>query len=75
MKSPSRKNKKDYLKNKPASIELAKRLQDFYHKKGYSFIKVWVEDFPSETPETPEYYSIRSNIKFNVANIETTVLK
>lgn len=54
----------DYLKNKNASAGLAKRIEDFWHKKGHTSVKAWVETITQLNGE--KYFVIRSNIEFKV---------
>lgn len=64
-------SKKDYLKNKFAAEGLADVIRDWWHSRGYTDVKVWVEteqsvsDFGTKLPPT---YSIRSNIAFKVVD-------
>ncbi len=65
-------NKNDYIRNRFASEEMADKIREFYHRKGYTKVKVWVEeDRPTTSFGTklPSVYSVRSNIQFNVASI------
>jgi hypothetical protein len=65
-------NKKDYIRNKFASEELADQLRDWWHRRGYTKVRVWVEedrpisDFGTRLPAN---YVIRSNIVMNVDSI------
>jgi hypothetical protein len=55
---------KDYVRNKFATLELRDQIEQYWHKKGYTWVKVWVEDFKREGQPT-EFY-IRSNIVYKV---------
>lgn len=54
----------DYIKDKFASMGLAKRIENHWHKKGYKQIRTWVDTHESKDGE--KFYSIRSNIIFKV---------
>lgn len=53
----------NYVGDRACSQELAKKLEAYYHKKGYTHIKVWVE--ADDTLGT-KIWSIRSNILFSL---------
>jgi len=53
--------KNNYLYSRRLSWELAERIENFWHRKGYRHVRVWVESvYNNET----EPYQVRSNIKF-----------
>jgi len=58
---------RDYVGDREAAGELAKRLQEYYHKRGYTEIRVWVE--PELSSRNRKLWGIRSNIVFNVNKI------
>ena len=49
-----------------ASI-MAKRIQNFWHKKGYHQIRAWVET--DVRPSGSKIFSVRSNISFDVSDL------
>lgn len=62
----------DYVGNKAHAQLLAKRLEAYYHAKGYTW--VIAEVIPrtlsnSQGDRVGVHYDIRSNIKFNVKDI------
>lgn len=60
-------SKKDYLKNKFAAEELVDTIRDWWHRRGFTGVRVWIEtdqsisEFGTKLPPT---YSVRSNISF-----------
>jgi predicted rRNA methylase YqxC with S4 and FtsJ domains len=69
-------SKKDYIRDKEASKELAEKIQNWYHKRGYKSVRVWVEHekiFNVNGVITNFY--VRSNLKFDVASIPNGVLE
>lgn len=71
-------NKRDYIKNKFASEELADQIRDWWHKRGYTQVRVWVEEdrpITSLGTRLPANYSVRSNIKMVVDNIENGMVE
>ena len=53
--------KNNYLYSRRLSWELAERIENFWHRKGYRHVRVWVESvYNNET----EPYQVGSNIKF-----------
>lgn len=65
-------NKKDYIKNKFAAEELADGIRDWWHRRGYTGVRVWVEEHRAITnfgTRPPASYFIRSNISMDVAKI------
>lgn len=55
----------DYYRDAFASNMLAKRIEAFWHRKGYKGVKAWVET-STNVGGTEKYYSVRSNITFKV---------
>lgn len=69
---------RDYVRNKGASERLAERIENMWHAKGYTQVKVWVEttqNVSQHGTRLPPIHSIRSNIKFNVASIEKGLIE
>lgn len=64
----------DYVSSFVDSKILAGRIQAYWHNKGYTQVKVWVETELTNIEERKESYSIRSNIKFNCSTIERDLL-
>lgn len=54
----------DHLKNKSSSMGLAKRIEDYWHKKGFRSVKAWVETISQLNGE--KYFVVRSNLTFRV---------
>lgn len=57
----------DYLTNKNAATIMASRIESFYHERGLTDVKVWLE--PRSLPNTDGdtvnvHYDIRSNLVF-----------
>lgn len=72
------KNRKDYTRNKFAAEELADKIRDWWHRRGFTGVRVWVEeDRPISNYGTrlPSNYSIQSNIMFNVDNISNGMVE
>jgi hypothetical protein len=57
----------DYTTDKAASIQLARRIESYYHAKGFPEIAVWVEGVPAFNNK--KRWEIRSNIKFDCKTI------
>lgn len=69
---------KDYIKNLGAARELAGKIQEWWHNKGFNSVHVWVETHKAVSSfgtKLPPSYSIRSNIKFNIDNIENGMIE
>jgi hypothetical protein len=69
---------KDYIKNLPAAKELAATIEEWWHKRGFEDVFVWVESHQAISTfgtKLPTSYSIRSNIKFNIDNIENGMIE
>lgn len=58
----------DYVRSYTDSKILASRIQSFWHNKGYSLVRVWVEEEIGLTNDVKSY-SVRSNIAFNCNTI------
>ncbi len=58
----------DYVGDYYWANVLCKRIQNFWHKAGYSKVKVWLET--DETSGGNKYYSIRSNLSFNCKDLQ-----
>jgi len=71
-------NRNDYIKNRYASQDLANKIRNWWHNKGYTSVQVWVEE---ENPITdfgtklPPSYSVRSNINFTVDSISKRMVE
>lgn len=52
----------DYYGDRYWANVLAKRIQNFWHKQGFTFVRTWLEE--DITKEGTKLYSIRSNITF-----------
>lgn len=50
---------RDWIGDKYSASVLARRIENFWHKKGFSLVKVWVEPFHSNGLKM---YAVRSNI-------------
>ncbi len=71
-------NKKDYIRNRFASEELAEKIRDYWHRRGFVGVKVWVEEDRPITDfgtRLPSNYVVRSNIVFNVDNIQNGMVE
>ena len=55
---------RDYTMDRMAAMELVVQLTKFYHSKGHTHVKVWIE--PQHLDSGRKYYNIRSNISFRV---------
>lgn len=58
----------DYYKSYTESKILANKIQSYWHNKGYTQTRVWVEEELSLTNDSKSY-NIRSNIGFNCNTI------
>ena len=54
----------DYCKSKTHSMSLVRRIEEYWHKRGYKQVKAWVETMSQLNGE--KNYVIRSNISFTV---------
>ena len=69
---------KDYIKNKKNADEMAESIMDWYHRRGHTGVKIWVEvDSPLSPYGTrlPTNYYIRGNIVFNVDTIPNGMIE
>lgn len=57
----------DYTGDRNHANDLARKLQDFYHKRGYQEVRVWVE--PEFINSDRRIFGVRSNISFSLQNI------
>jgi hypothetical protein len=55
-------NTKDYYEDRFAAKELAIKIQDYYHQRGYDHVKVWLEEELQSSGR--KFWNIRSNIVF-----------
>lgn len=53
---------KDYSMDLAAARDMARNIQDYWHKRGYTWVKIWLE--PHETPSGQKRWDIRGNIAF-----------
>lgn len=53
---------RDYCEDISAARDLAKRIQDYWHKRGQSWVKIWLE--PIDLPSGRKRWDIRGNIVF-----------
>ena len=53
----------DYCGDKEAAMELKERFEAYYHKRGYKWVKAWLE---IEKRDKSVLYCLRSNIQFTV---------
>ncbi len=60
---------KDYTENKYHAKELVDKLLDYYHKRGFTFVKAWLE--PEIQASGRRFWNIRSNITFTVPQINS----
>jgi len=56
----------DYTCDKSAAKELAKRVEEYYHKKGYKSVKVWLE---LNKERGYPIWEIRTNLLFSLDKI------
>ena len=54
----------DYILDKPASRVLARKIEAFWHNKGYYKVRAWVES--QRLSDVLDIYVIRSNMRFNI---------
>ena len=54
----------DYIENREAAKELVDRLMDYYHRRGYTNVKIWLE--PDTQASGRRFFYVRSNITFKV---------
>ena len=57
----------DYVGSREAAQNLVERLGHYYHKRGYHWVKVWIE--PGLTASGRRYFNVRSNLAFKVPQI------
>lgn len=57
----------DYTCDYEAAKELAKKVQDFYHSRGYKKVRCWIEPIAT-IPQ--KVFGVRSNIVFDVSKIK-----
>lgn len=59
------------LDNKIESINMARRIQDYWHRRGFLKVRVWSEKvmINEATPRENMFYQIRSNLKLTVPQI------
>lgn len=62
----------DYYGDYSNSKELVAKLLEYYHKRGYKHIKVWLE--PDLTSSGDKFWAVRSNITFDVDTISKKLL-
>ena len=60
----------DYIGNNVLAKELADKVQEYYHKRGYTKVRCWVE--PELTRSGRKIWGVRSNIIFNVEGLNKT---
>jgi len=68
---------KDYIKNKYAAEELVETVRDWWHRRGFTQVKVWVETEQAKSEygtKLPPTYSVRSNITFSVDTIKSPMI-
>lgn len=63
-----RNTKKDYCGNRANAIELANKIEEYYHLKGHTKVRCWVE--PELTGGFKNLYGVRSNIIFNISDLQ-----
>ena len=51
----------NFLQNRKASWDLAHRIENYWHSRGYLLVRAWVESV-YDNGDAP--YQIRSNIRF-----------
>jgi len=66
----NRDNIPDYVRDKFASAQLAKRIENYYRNKGIYTVKAWVEEIPLGDQI---YYGVRSNIHMDVRDVGATI--
>lgn len=57
-------NVPDYTGDKDAAFLLAKRVQEYYHKRGFKKVRCWAEPQISSTGK--KIWGVQSNITFSV---------
>ena len=62
-------NVPDYVRSYTDSKILASRIMAYWHKRGYSRVKAWVES-SKDSHSGKETHSVRSNISFNSKDAE-----
>lgn len=58
---------RDYCGDKLAARDLAKKIQDYWHKRGYTSVKIWLEPHDSLSGKTR--WDIRGNIIFKTPEL------
>jgi hypothetical protein len=59
---------RNYCEDYNAAKDLAIKIQNYWHKKGFSKVRVWLE--PIDLANGSKRYDIRGNIEFNCASIK-----
>ena len=66
--TPTTKRVPDYTGKRSEAVKLAKKLEQFYHDKGYTDVKAWVEPEPRNGRNL---WGVRSNIVFNAGQLQS----
>lgn len=58
----------DYTGDGVAARQLAKQVQEYYHKQGSTDVRCWVEPIVSQTSR--KLWTIQSNITFSISELQ-----
>ena len=67
----------DYIRDKRASENLATKIQNWWHSRGYTQVRVWVEEAVATTDygtKLPSNFYVRSNIQMNCVGDDLTMI-
>lgn len=64
--TPTTRKIPDYTGKRSEAVVLAKRLEQHYHKRGYTKVRCWVE---AETRGDRKLWGTRSNIVFDASQL------
>lgn len=69
---------KDYIKNKNNAEQMAETIMDWYHSRGFTGVKIWVETEAVKSPygsNLPPNHYIRGNVCYDVASIPNGMIE
>ena len=69
---------KDYIKDKKAAQELADNIKNWWHSRGFTQVKTWLEEEKILSPHgtrLPSNFYVRGNISFNVDTIDQGMIE